>query len=1260
MRHGQSGHRGGKRRILTSLTALALLAGTPALIAAPAARASAPEAASVAGSPLNASAQAADSGQQVEVVEERTEYETTFANPDGATFTLEKSIAPVRVEKPGGGWQEPDATLEKRADGSIGPKAAAVDLTFSPGGKGAGLVTIGEDGQTISLGWPGALPEPRLDGERALYEDVLPDVNLIMTATVEGFRQVLEVKTPEAAANPELKSIQYSMDTEGLNIRTGAVGTMEALDGNGRAVFRSPTAQMWNSAGKSEEEGVSAQSFAVRPASATASASSESVPVAPTAEGDPLAGPGDGDQAAVMDVALSSDSLTVTPDAELIQQTAPADFPLYIDPAVNATKSERTVLSSDGDVFYNFSGGDNGMSVGRCSSAVIGGTRYYCTSGTPYTNRMYYEFTAGNLKGKHVLDAEFTVTETWSFSCDARWVDLERTDGISASTKWPGPGGPKSDNSWDQMGDRNVSHGRGSACSPSQPRAPVTFSDYAPEPDENLTPTVRDFAAGKFSTLTLMLKAKDESDAVAWKRFDDDAVLKVIYVGKPAAPTEYGLETGTGQVCSKDSAKPTVWSDPTPNLAATPQTASGGESGAMLRAYFDIDVKNSDGSWSDSTEPSEGSLKPTSGHVGDGADQNKTWTTPLIDGKQYRYAAYTRSYYDTTYAKYLGSGPSPFCYFTIDSAAPKPPTITFNSVYTACLPGSCVPGGKPGTAGRVTFGPAAGSTDVNAAYTYKLTGDTDWRPWKSGATVTEYITPADSGTVVLEVMTKDSLNRPGENKVRFLVSEGATPVGKWSFNETSGVGYDLSAASPALRDDVTLAGASRTPNGRRGVVTERTITDGVMGATTATGEDKSLWLANSAYGSTSGKVLETQASYTVAAWVRLDATGRNYSVLGQDGTHSSPFLLGYCQSVNRWCFRLADADTAATSLDNQRADSKQPASTKVWTHLTGVVDTQTKKLHLYVNGVLQNSDDLTTGAWSSSGPLQIGRAKYKGGYIDHFTGEIDEVTVWQEAKSDGDIAKDANPVDTNGKAFAELVAHYNPEAAASGATSLTDLSNYGNTVTLGSGASLDGTGLVLNGSPGSATAPRRPVDDTGSFTVATEVAVTTSALASKPDGYRAQIMGQRTATGSSWGLWFEKTGTDSEPVVDEDENPVLDENGNPVPPKIVPVGRWHFGRLTADGTGTSVASDTLAALDTPVGLVGTFDSRTGKITLYVGSEIQGDRLEYTAQAGTGELSIGKGWLSSTWGNFLPGRITDIRLWAGAVTDETQVTAVVGY
>ncbi len=63
-------------------------------------------------------------GERVEVSGERTERETVFANPDGETFTMEKSIVPVRVEAPDGGWMAPDATLERRADGTIGPKAA--------------------------------------------------------------------------------------------------------------------------------------------------------------------------------------------------------------------------------------------------------------------------------------------------------------------------------------------------------------------------------------------------------------------------------------------------------------------------------------------------------------------------------------------------------------------------------------------------------------------------------------------------------------------------------------------------------------------------------------------------------------------------------------------------------------------------------------------------------------------------------------------------------------------------------------------------------------------------------------------------------------------------------------------------------------------------------------------------------------------------------------------------------------------------------
>ncbi|MEV5783758.1 LamG-like jellyroll fold domain-containing protein [Streptomyces sp. NPDC052287] len=1199
--------------------------------------------------------QAAESGEQVEVVGERTERETVFANPDGKTFTLRKSIIPVRVEKPDGGWTDPDATLEKRADGSVGPKAAAVDLSFSNGGDGKGLVTIAEHGQSVSLDWPGQLPKPRLEGTRAVYDNVRPDVNLILTATVEGFRQVLEVKTLEAAKDPALASLQYSMNVEGLRVQEGAAGTMEALDGNGQVVFRSPSARMWNSAGHAEgSAGVSTQSLAVGPLGETSSqealegtpaaTSEEEQPAGPVEEGDPFAGPGAGDKAAAMDVDVTQTQVTVTPDAGLIADTTSSELPLYIDPSVEMNESERTVLSSDGDVFYNFSGGDNGMSVGRCSSAVVGGVRYYCTAGSAYTNRMYFEFTPGKLKGKQVLDATFAVTETWSFSCDERWVDLERTDGISSSTHWPGPGGPKSDNSWDQMGDRIVSAGRGSACDPSQPRKPIEFNDNADEPDENLTSTVKSFADGNFKTLTLMLKAKDESDPIAWKRFDDDAVIDVTYVGKPAVPTEYGLETGTNQICSKSASAPTTWSDPTPNLAATPQTDAGGEASASLRVYFDLDVKNTDGTWSDAKEPATGSESPTSGFVGDGHDLNKTWDATLADGKQYRYRAWTRSYYNSG-DSILGGAATPFCYFTIDSSAPKPPSITFTSTYTECVPGDCAPKGAPGKPGTVTFGPASG--DTNAAYAYKLSTDSAWRPWKTGATVTETLTPVDSGTITLEVMAKDSVGRTGQNKIRFLVDEGDGPVGKWTFNEASGAAVDVSAPAAAQRDDATISGATRVNTGRRGVVVENGVT----------GEDKALKVGGATYAATAGKVLETQASYTVSAWVRLDATGTAATVLGQDGSYYSPFFLGYCAGANRWCLRLADADAATTPLDNQRVDSLDAPQVKVWTHLAAVIDTSAKNLTLYVNGVPQGSDTLTTGAWSAAGALQIGRVKYKGAYVDYFPGEVDEVTVWQDAKLPEAIAREASPVDTNGKAYAELVAQYTPGGMPG--TTLTDTSGYGNTLTLSpTGASLDDEALVLDGTAGAATASRPLVSDTGSFTAATTVDVDAQAFKDKPDGYRAQVLGQRTASGSSWSLWVEKTGAEDEPVLDDDGNPVLDDNGVPQT-RTVAVARWHFGRLTADGTGTSVTSAETAVLDSEVGLVGAYDARTREITLFVGSTRQGDPIAYTASVGSGEFSAGMGY-TGAWSNYLPGRITDIRMYAGAVTDATQVETLIGY
>ncbi|MEI7033624.1 LamG-like jellyroll fold domain-containing protein [Streptomyces pratensis] len=1180
-------------------------------------------------------AAAGKSGQRVEVAGERTERSTVFANPDGFTFTLEESAVPVRVAKSGGGWQAPDATLVRRADGTVGPKAAAVGLAFSAGGSGKPLAEISDQGRSLELSWPGPLPEPQLDGAGAVYPDVLPDVDLKVTATPESFQHVLVVKTPEAAALPRLKELEFGLTTDGLTVRKGESGNLVAVDGDGRTVFKAPPAQMWNSAGRAEAEQQPAPVKLRAPASAAASEDEEPKSPADPAESAPSGSglePGQGDDVARMDVDLAGDSLSVVPDAGLLAETDPAAFPLFIDPTVTWGESERTLLRSDGYESYGWGNGadDRGKGVGKCGT--WGG--YSCGPG--YVQRLYFEFSPASLKGKKVLDATFRATETWSFTCDARWVDLVRTNNISSSTTWSSR--PKE---LDWMGDRHVSAGRGTACSPSQPSAAIEFNDNPAESNENLTPTVRDFAAGKFSRLTLELRAHDESDTSAWKRFRNDAVLAVDFVGLPAKPSGIGIVSGSSTVCETTENDPVVVSDPTPALTATAQTASGGEKDAQLRVYFDVDHKNGDGTWSD-TSAGNGDLRPSSGYVGDGVKLTMSWSA-LSDDTTYRYRAWVRSYYDG--GKNHLSGPSNasttgWCYFRIDSSAPEPPVITVGSPYTPCTPQDCRAHGGPGEKAAFTFAPPSGETGI-VAYQHKPS-EGAWSPKKSGSTVSVDVTPQRSGTHTLHVRAYDSFGRYRDSAVDFLVAAGEGPVGRWHFDETTGAAKDSATAAGSARRDATLgAGAVRDDRGRRGLLTHGF--DGTPLETPLTDRGLSLDGAG-AYAATSGPVLETRSAYTVSAWARLDSTAQDGIVLSQDGANYSSFLLWYETSYDAWVFGVKEKDE-----DNGQAYfgvvAKAPAAANVWTHLAGTYDPATQQLRLYVNGLLQGTRTVP-GSWSSSGSFNMGRYLWAGKRYWPFDGSIDEVAAWQRALLPSEIAQEARLLTSEGFNGAELVADWSAERG-SGASIADTTSGYGRSLALTGGASIQSGAIALDGVDDAAGTAGPLVDDTGSFTVTTLASLDGNALASRDVGYTGQVLGQRTADGSAWGFWFEMTGKDT--VLDEE---TFEE-------RTVPVGRWHFGRLNADGAFSSVVSDEVAALDAEVRLTGVFDAQDGTVSLRLGSLLNGAPLAFTAKAGAGDFAIGRAFASGGWRHHLPARITEVRLWAGAMAGQEQIELRVG-
>ncbi|MFV0138260.1 LamG domain-containing protein [Streptomyces sp. HMX87] len=1176
--------------------------------------------------------QAQESGERVEVLGQRTERTTVFANPDGLTFTLEESATPVRVRAAGGGWQEPDATLVKRADGTVVPKGAAVEMTFSGGGSQSPLARIEDQGRALALDWPGSLPAPRLDGPSAVYPDVLPDVDLKVTATAESFQHILVVKTPEAAASEDLRKLTFGLDADHLTVQEGAAGNLAAVDGNGATVFRAPPARMWDSAGQDAVADPQTQLLTTATGSTgdgvTASEPSDPAETAPSGSG---MEPGQGDTVARMDVDVDQDSLSVIPDPQMLTSTDETAFPLFIDPTVTWGESERTLLRSDGYESYGWGNGSDNLGKGAGKCGTWNG--YYCGPG--YVQRLYFEFSSASLKGKKVLDATFRVTEPWAFQCDPRWVDLVRTDNISSSTTWSSR--PKE---LDWMGDRWVSAGRGSLCDPDSPDAPIEFNDNPDEPNENLTPTVRDFAAGKFDRLTLEIRAHDESDTSAWKRFRNDAVLAVDFVGLPDKPTGVGLQgggTSTAPVCERNASDPAIMSDSTPKLLAITQTKPGGESDAQLRIYFDVDVQNADKTWTDVTPPSSGSLRPTTGYVGDGRTMSMSWSQ-LAENKLYRYHAWTWSYYGS---KHLSSAASDgYCYFRVDTTWPKPPQVTVGSPYTECTSTACAPGGAPGTPGTFTFKPATG--DVNVAYQYKLSSSAAWSAELPGATATAKITPTRGGLYRVYVRAKDSLGWGAQSVTDFLVDSGDGPVGRWHFNEASGAAAD--SATGDGRDDAALTGgAARDDRGRRGLITHDAQDTSL--ATPVT--DKGLALNGSTgYAATSTATVDTRASYTVSAWALLEpGVADNQTVLGQNGDFYSGFYLTYREAEQTWTLSTSPTDAADGNLSDQMVVARQPAARGVWTHLAAVYDAAAKQIRLYVNGRLQGSDTVAP-SWAAQGPLQIGRVLWRGNYTDYFAGSIDEVTVWQRALTSDLIADEAQLMNSPSYAAVELVADWSA-GRGSGTTISDTTSGYGKSLALTGGAVLDGEAIVLDGTDDAATTSGPVVDDTGSFSVTTLVSLDAAKLAAKPVGYTGQVLGQRTAGGSAWGIWYERTGSTT----------VLDEET--LEPKTVPAGVWRFGRLNTDGTFSAVVSEDKAAMDGMVRLTGVFNASKGTISLYLSNVQNGDSQAFTAKIGSGDLAIGKGFTGGSWKHYLPASVAEARVWAGAMATPRQVGEVVG-
>ncbi len=417
--------RGGQRRarvvgvVLSAAVTLSVLAPADAIGIAPSRESTSvvseagSSGARAAVTEMEALDQAGRVGEPVEVLSLRGESSEVFATPDG-NLEAREYLRPNRARLDGA-WHSIDTDLAETGDGTVAPAATTVGLEFSGGGD-APLVRMTKAGRELELSWPGGLPVPKLQGNTALYPEVLSGVDLRLGAQEDGFTQLLVVKSAEAAAAEELTELRMALDAHGMSVQKTREGGPRAVDkGAGSAVFEAPQPVMWDSS------------------PGTAAQQTTHTRIAET--GDDLAKqdePGAGETGKLAPVAvempLGGDELILKPDADVLKGDDTV-YPVFIDPQWYSPKASAWTMASKywaSSPQWKFNG-DPDAGMGYCNWA-------YCK---PHdTKRLFYRIPVSKFAGKSVLSATFVVRNTWSASCNARGVQLWRTKGISSSTTW--------------------------------------------------------------------------------------------------------------------------------------------------------------------------------------------------------------------------------------------------------------------------------------------------------------------------------------------------------------------------------------------------------------------------------------------------------------------------------------------------------------------------------------------------------------------------------------------------------------------------------------------------------------------------------------------------------------------------------------------------------------------------------------------------------------------------------------------------------
>ncbi|MFJ7990532.1 DNRLRE domain-containing protein [Streptomyces sp. NPDC096351] len=557
----------------------------------------------------SAAALARKSGKPVEVTKLRTVRSSTWARPDGL-MTKKLYSSPVWA-KTGDEWKKIDTTLQRTSTGWA-PAATNTRVVFSGGSPGSGrasrgrihraslvkgLKTEGEGGSplvtltvggtpeipethTIQLTWPGPIPAPVIDGSRALYPEILPGADLVLTAEDDGFAQLMVVKNRQAATDPRVTQLSYGLSSPSLTFRLDAAsGIVAAEDLDGQEVALSPTPLMWDSSGApavtdgalgassqptapESPETPPATTGAPEPSPSTSTealaddnidpegevlptATDEAAPAltdaplppvpaeptpAPSQTGSAatlslplLNGPSPESRGDIVDAELGDGTWLLTPNQDFLSDPATV-YPVFIDPTVKKHTQDWTTAYSRHPKATFFNGKD--FNKGGTHEARVG-----FESDTWGTSRSYFNIAYDkNLKGARIQKATLRMLETYAWSCSARAMSVHVTSPINGRTNWKNAP-PLTDTNLAAPA-RSFAHGYKTSCR----------DDYE---TFNVLGAAQKAADQGKSMITFGMRARDEKSQYAWKKIQADGdnapYLELTYNRPPTAPTNLDL-----------------------------------------------------------------------------------------------------------------------------------------------------------------------------------------------------------------------------------------------------------------------------------------------------------------------------------------------------------------------------------------------------------------------------------------------------------------------------------------------------------------------------------------------------------------------------------------------------------------------------------------------------------------------------------------------------------------------------------------------